>query len=110
MLDIGRLLAPDASSVQLTLSAYLVGFVVGQIVYGPISDRFGRKPALLIALALFCAASLACALAPNIETLIAARALQALGGSGAIVLPRAIGRDLYAGVAHRKLSHPTNIG
>ena len=97
MPDIGRLLAADASTVQLTLSAYLVGFAVGQIIYGPISDNYGRKPVLLTALALFCAASLACAAAPNIEALIAARALQALGGSGAIVLARAIVRDLYTG-------------
>jgi DHA1 family bicyclomycin/chloramphenicol resistance-like MFS transporter len=60
---------------------------------------------LLTALALFCAGSLACAIAPTIETLVAARALQALGGSGAIVLPRAIVRDLYAGErAGRELS------
>ncbi len=102
---IGQLLGASMSEVQLTLSSYLVGFAVGQVVYGPISDRFGRKPVLLMALALFCAASLACAAAPTIESLIAARALQALGGSGAIVLPRAIVRDLYAGErAGRELS------
>src|SRR5262249_29945871 len=95
----------DTSEVQLTLSSYLAGFAVGQVVYGPISDRLGRKPVLLMALALFCAASLLCAAAPTIETLIAARALQALGGAGAIVLPRAIVRDLYAGErAGRELS------
>jgi DHA1 family bicyclomycin/chloramphenicol resistance-like MFS transporter len=105
MPDIGRLLAADASAVQLTLSAYLVGFAFGQVIYGPASDHYGRKPVLLVALAVFCAASLACAAAPNIETLIAARALQALGGSGAIVLPRAIVRDLYTGErAGRELS------
>jgi DHA1 family bicyclomycin/chloramphenicol resistance-like MFS transporter len=105
MPDIGRLLGADPSDVQLTLSAYLVGFAFGQIIYGPISDRYGRKPVLLMALVLFCAASLACAVASNIETLIVARALQALGGSGAIVLPRAIVRDLYTGRrAGRELS------
>ena len=105
MPDIGRLLAADASAVQLTLSAYLVGFAFGQIVYGPISDHYGRKPVLLVALALFCAASLACAAAPNIETLIVARTFQALGGCGAIVLARAIVRDLYSGErAGRELS------
>jgi DHA1 family bicyclomycin/chloramphenicol resistance-like MFS transporter len=102
---IGRALDASTSAVQLTLSAYLVAFAFGQVIYGPISDRFGRKPVLLAALGLFCAASLACAAAPNIETLIAARGLQALGGSGAIVLPRAIVRDLYAGErAGRELS------
>jgi MFS transporter, DHA1 family, multidrug resistance protein len=105
MPDIGRLLGASTAEVQLTLSSYLVGFAVGQIIYGPISDRYGRKPVLLTALVLFCAASLACAAAPTIETLIAARILQALGGSGAIVLARAIVRDLYAGDrAGRELS------
>src|SRR5262245_46068621 len=105
MPDIGQLLAASTSQVQLTLSAYLVGFAVGQIIYGPASDRWGRKPTLLTALALFCAGSLACAMAPTIETLVAARAVQALGGSGAIVLPRAIVRDLYTGErAGRELS------
>jgi len=69
---VGRLLGASTAEVQLTLSSYLMGFAVGQIVYGPASDRWGRRPVLLAALALFCAASLACALAPTIETLIAA--------------------------------------
>ncbi|HKA73233.1 MAG TPA: multidrug effflux MFS transporter [Xanthobacteraceae bacterium] len=103
--DIGRLLAASAAEVQLTLSAYLVGFAGGQIVYGPFSDRYGRKPVLLVGLALFCGANLICAAAPSIEVLIAARALQALGGSGAIVVARAIVRDLYSGArAGRELS------
>jgi DHA1 family bicyclomycin/chloramphenicol resistance-like MFS transporter len=105
MPDIGRLLGASTSEVQLTLSAYLVGIAVGQLIYGPFSDRFGRKPVLLTALLLFCGASALCAAASDIEMLIAARALQALGGSGAIVLPRAIVRDLYAGErAGRELS------
>ena len=92
--------------MQLTLSAYLVGIAVGQVIYGPLSDRCGRKPVLLGALSLFCVASALCAIAPDVDSLIAARALQALGGSGAIVLPRAIVRDLYAGErAGRELSH-----
>jgi multidrug resistance protein len=95
MPEIGRLLGAGASQVQLTLSAYLIGIAVGQVIYGPVSDHYGRKPVLLAALALFCFASALCAAAPDIETLIAARALQALGGSGATVLPRAIVRDLY---------------
>src|SRR5262249_21690760 len=103
--DIGRLLSASPAEVQLTLSAYLVGFAGGQLVYGPFSDRYGRKPVLLVALALFCTANLICAAAPRIEVLIAARALQAMGGSGAIVVARAIVRDLYAGArAGRELS------
>jgi DHA1 family bicyclomycin/chloramphenicol resistance-like MFS transporter len=83
----------------------LLAFAFGQVIYGPVSDRYGRKPVLLIAVVLFCGASLACAVAPTIEALIAARVLQALGGAGAIVLPRAIVRDLHAGErAGRELS------
>src|SRR4051812_16151441 len=103
--EIARQLTASTAQVQLTISAYLIGFAVGQIVYGPISDRHGRKPVLLAAIALYCAASLACALSTSIEMLIAARFVQALGGSGGIVLARAIVRDLYSGGrAGRELS------
>jgi DHA1 family bicyclomycin/chloramphenicol resistance-like MFS transporter len=95
--DIGRELAASPAQVQLTISFYLVGFALGQIVYGPLSDRHGRKPVLLAALALFSIAGLACALAWSIDALIIARFFQALGGAGAVVLARAIVRDLYSG-------------
>jgi MFS transporter, DHA1 family, multidrug resistance protein len=85
------------SRVQLTLSVYLLGFAVGQIFYGPISDRIGRRPVILAGLAIYCAASIACAFAPTVEWLIAARFVQALGAAGPIVLARAIVRDLYEG-------------
>src|SRR5436190_13744046 len=94
--DIARFLRASTSDVQLTLSAYLLGLAVGQAIYGPVSDRFGRKPVLLSALLLFCVASALCAVAADIYTLITARALQAVAGSGAIVVPRAIVRDLYS--------------
>jgi DHA1 family bicyclomycin/chloramphenicol resistance-like MFS transporter len=103
--DIARQLAAPTAQVQLTISAYLFGFAIGQIFYGPVSDRHGRKPVLLAALGIYCVASLACALSTSIEMLIAARALQAVGGSGGIVLARAIVRDLYSGArAGRELS------
>lgn len=103
--DIARLLGASSAQVQLTISAYLVGFAAGQIIYGPVSDRHGRKPVLIGAIALYCAASLACALSTSIEMLIVARAFQALGGSGGIVLTRAIVRDIYSGAhAGRELS------
>jgi DHA1 family bicyclomycin/chloramphenicol resistance-like MFS transporter len=105
MPDIARQLGASTAQVQLTISSYLIGFAVGQIVYGPLSDRHGRKPVLVAAIALYCAASLVCALAASIEMLIVARAVQALGGSGGIVLARAIVRDLYSGArAGRELS------
>src|SRR5688572_26347171 len=103
--DIGRLLNASPAMVQLTLSLYMVSYAAGQVVYGPLSDRLGRIPVMRAALAIYCVASLACALAPSIEMLLAARALQALGASGAIVLARAIVRDLYSGArAGRELS------
>jgi DHA1 family bicyclomycin/chloramphenicol resistance-like MFS transporter len=103
--DIARQLDASTAQVQFTISAYLIGFAVGQIFYGPVSDRHGRKPVLIAAIALFCVASLACALARSIEALIVARAFQALGGSGGIVLTRAIVRDIYSGArAGRELS------
>ena len=103
--DIARLLGASTAQVQLTISSYLIGFAVGQIVYGPVSDRHGRKPVLLGAVALYCAASLACALSTSIAMLIAARFAQALGGCGGVVLARAVVRDLYSGHrAGRELS------
>ena len=103
--SIGQLLHASPAQVQLTISTYLVGFAVGQIVYGPVSDRHGRKPVLITATIIFCAATLICALSTSIEMLMAARALQAVGGSGGIVLARAVVRDLYSGRrAGRELS------
>ena len=103
--DIARQLHASTAQVQFTISAYLIGFAVGQIFYGPLSDRHGRKPVLMAAMALYCVASLACALSTSIEMLIVARAFQALGGSGGIVLARAIVRDIYSGArAGRELS------
>jgi DHA1 family bicyclomycin/chloramphenicol resistance-like MFS transporter len=105
MTDIGRSLAASPAQVQFTLSSYLIGIGLGQILYGPVSDRHGRKRVLLAALGLYCVASFVCCVANSIEMLIAARFLQALGGSGAIVLARAIVRDLYSGArAGRELS------
>jgi DHA1 family bicyclomycin/chloramphenicol resistance-like MFS transporter len=103
--DIARTLMAPTAQVQLTISAYLFGFAVGQILYGPLSDRHGRKPVLMAALGLYLVASIACALSTSIDMLIAARAIQAIGGSGGIVLARAIVRDLYSGTrAGRELS------
>ena len=81
--------------VQLTLTLYLIGFAISQLIYGPLSDRFGRRPALLSALVVFFFASIACTLAPSIEFLIAARIVQAFGGCAGVVLTRAIVRDVY---------------
>jgi DHA1 family bicyclomycin/chloramphenicol resistance-like MFS transporter len=108
--EIGRVLGASVPQVQLTLSAYLLCFAVGQIVYGPISDHVGRKPVLLAALALYVAVSLGCAFATSIEMLVALRCLQALGVASAPVLARAIVRDLHQGVrAGRELARMGSI-
>ena len=96
--DIGRTLSASDAQVQLTLSFYLIGFALGQVFYGPLSDRHGRKPIFLAALSVFIAASIVCAIAPSIEILIGARFVQAVGGSGVGVLARAVVRDIYEGV------------
>ena len=93
----GRLLGASTAEVQLTISFYLAGFAISQVLYGPLSDRHGRRPVLLAALGLYLVATLACAMAFSIETLIAARFIQAVGGSGAIVLARAVVRDMFEG-------------
>ena len=90
-----RIFATEFATVQLTLTLYLVGFAVAQLAYGPLSDRFGRRPVLLAGLALYLAGSLICLLAPAIEVLIAGRVVQAVGGCSGLVLGRAIVRDVY---------------
>jgi MFS transporter, DHA1 family, multidrug resistance protein len=103
--DIGRSLGAPVLQVQLTISSYLFGFAVGQIFYGPVSDRLGRRPVLLAALVVYAIATVGCAAARSIDALIGLRFVQALGGAGAIVLARAVVRDLYSGVrAGRELS------
>lgn len=91
-----RALGASAEMVQLTLVVYMFGWGVSQLFVGPASDRYGRRPVLLAGLALFVAASLACAAARDVQTLIAARFFQALGMSAAAVVPRAVVRDLYS--------------
>ncbi len=84
------------ATVQLTLSLFVIGFGSAQLLVGPLSDRFGRRPVLLTGLGLYVAASALCALSQSIELLIAARFLQALGCCAAVMIARAIVRDAYA--------------
>jgi DHA1 family bicyclomycin/chloramphenicol resistance-like MFS transporter len=85
----------DISIAQMTVSLYMVGIACSQIIMGPLSDKFGRRPILLAGLSLMLAASVACSFADNLPQLIAARFFQALGGASGMVISRAIIRDLY---------------
>jgi DHA1 family bicyclomycin/chloramphenicol resistance-like MFS transporter len=95
--------ATDEKHVQTTLAAYFLGLSLGQLAYGPMADRFGRRKPLLFGVALFTLASLACAYAPNLDTLILARFVQALGGCAGMVLSRAIVSDKCDPVASAKV-------
>ena len=93
---IGAVFGASVSQTQLTLSFFIAGFAVGTLFYGPVSDRLGRRPALLTGLVLYTFASLACAFVDSIELLIALRFVEALGGCAGAVLSRAVVRDLFA--------------
>ncbi|PRY40401.1 multidrug effflux MFS transporter [Umezawaea tangerina] len=90
--------AADAT-VQLTLTSFIVGLAIGQLVLGPLSDSLGRRRPLLAGLALYVVGSLLCAISPTSGVLIAARALQALGAAAGMVIARATVRDLFSGIA-----------
>jgi MFS transporter, DHA1 family, multidrug resistance protein len=90
-----RVFAGKPGSVQLVLTVFLAGIAFGQLAYGPISDRFGRRPVLLAGLGLFLLGTLLCGLAWSLPALVLGRALQAIGGCAGMVLSRAIVRDLF---------------
>ncbi len=103
--SIGLALGASPAHVQLTISSYLAGFAIGQIIYGPISDQYGRKPVLVGSLLAYALASIGCTIATSIDQLIVLRVLQAFAAAGGVVLARAIVRDLYSGTrAARQLS------
>jgi DHA1 family bicyclomycin/chloramphenicol resistance-like MFS transporter len=88
-------LVVSAATAQLVLSVSIVAIAFSLLIYGPLSDRFGRRPLLILGLALFLAGSIVGAIAPNIATLIAGRTIQAVGGAAGMVLTRTIIRDIY---------------
>ncbi|MFC8227183.1 Bcr/CflA family multidrug efflux MFS transporter [Streptomyces sp. NPDC057287] len=92
----GALHAP-AATVQLTLTACLTGMALGQLVVGPMSDRWGRRTPLLLGMVVYVLATAICAVAPTAELLIGFRLLQGLAGAAGIVISRAVVRDLYDG-------------
>ncbi len=101
--SIGGSLGASAGAVQASLMAFFISLGLGQIVYGPASDMLGRKAPLYFGLGLFAVGSVACALAPDIQTLVAWRAVQGLGACAGMVVPRAVVRDLHTGPEAAKL-------
>lgn len=91
--EAARELAVSPAAIQLSITAYLAGLSVGQLILGILSDRFGRRPVLLVGLALYVLASAMAAISPNLGVLLVARVLQAIGGCSGLVLGRAITRD-----------------
>ena len=85
----------ETASVQFSLSAMVLGIAVGQLIYGPLSDRFGRKPVILLGIASYAATALACSNAPTIEVLIGLRFLQGFFACSGVIVARAVIRDLF---------------
>lgn len=101
--EIGRSLGAGTEAVQASLMVFFISLGVGQLVFGPLSDMFGRKLPLYIGLAVFLAGSIGCVFAPDIETLIAFRFVQGLGACAGMVIPRAVVRDLHTGTEAARL-------
>jgi len=103
---IGQFFQADAAQVQLTLSVYLIGFAGGQLIMGPLSDRFGRRPVLIAGLIIFLISSIACFLAGSIVALMTARLFQAVGACAGTAISRAMVRDIHGTQnAARLLAH-----
>jgi DHA1 family bicyclomycin/chloramphenicol resistance-like MFS transporter len=100
---IGKDLGVENSVTQLTLLAFFISFALTQLLYGPLSDMMGRKLPLYIGISIFAVASVGCALATDIETLIAFRFIQGIGGAAGMVIPRAVVRDMHTGVQAARL-------
>ncbi|PZM10930.1 multidrug effflux MFS transporter [Rhizobium tubonense] len=101
--SIGKDLGAPDNAVQMSLLAFFIPFAIFQLVYGPLADMWGRKAPLYMGIGLFAVASIGCATASSIETLIAFRFLQGIGGAAGMVVPRAIVRDMHTGVQAARL-------
>ncbi|MER5636787.1 multidrug effflux MFS transporter [Kitasatospora sp. NPDC002227] len=94
-----RELGSTAPAVQLTLTSSLIGLALGQLFFGPLSDRLGRRLPLVLGMTVYTLATVLCALAPSVPVLVAGRALQGAAGASGLVIGRAIARDRYEGPA-----------
>ncbi len=104
--QLARDLGTTQTGGQLSLSVSMVGLGLGQVIVGPLSDQVGRKRPLVIGVAVFTVAALACAIAPNLGLLLVARLIGGLGGGAGIVLARSVVRDLYSG---REAAHAYGV-
>lgn len=95
--ELARDLEAPTSAAQLTVTACLIGLAGGQLIFGPLSDRFGRRRPLIVGILAYITASVLCALSPSVTTLILARFAQGLAGATGIVIAQAAGRDIYDG-------------
>jgi Bcr/CflA subfamily drug resistance transporter len=93
--NIGRDLSASSAQVELSLSSFFIGLAMGQLIYGPLSDRYGRKKPLLVGMSVYFVSCFACAYSHSIHMLIFFRVLQALGGCSGMVIARAIVRDVF---------------
>ncbi len=103
MPEMERVFGVSAAAIQVTMVTYLAGFALGQLLYGPVTDRFGRKPPLYFSLALFAISSAACAIAPSVGRIAFLRLFQAIGACGGSVVARAIVRDLFPPLELRRV-------
>lgn len=94
---IGQQLGTDFGTAQLSLTVFFISIGIGQLLYGPVSDMVGRRPPMFFGMALFALASVGCALATDIHTLIVLRFVQGLGAAAGMAIPRAVVRDLHTG-------------
>ncbi|MBN9611894.1 MAG: Bcr/CflA family efflux MFS transporter, partial [Actinobacteria bacterium] len=95
--ELGRSLGASDATAQLTMSVCMLGLGLGQLIAGPMSDRFGRKPPLIVGVISYTVFSMACAMAPSIAWLLVFRALQGIGGAAGMVITLAIARDIFSG-------------
>ncbi|MFE4263128.1 multidrug effflux MFS transporter [Streptomyces sp. NPDC056883] len=100
--EVSRGLDASSTTVQLTLTACLTGMALGQLIVGPMSDKWGRRRPLLIGLLVYIVATAVCAFAPTAEVLVGFRLLQGLAGAAGIVIARAVVRDMYDGLQMAK--------
>lgn len=94
---LGTYFSTSASMVQLTLTVSMIGLAIGQLIIGPLSDRYGRKPLLMASLVLFVIATLACLMTADISAFLCFRFIQGVGGAGGVVISKSIATDLYEG-------------